>query len=405
MNIFLKLFPSKSSLLLLSFFLGMLSVACEKNPSTSSQVLEVSGTKLDGNGLPYGTVSLTFDDGPGPRTLELSRFLASHGIRATFFVQGRNVARYPGILWELHHNGHLIANHSYTQRRLSDSKDPAAEVRLTDELIRKYVRNKNFLFRAPADDWNSKIANILNSSGLTKYVGSVSWDIGGTRVTRSDGTLSAAADWDCWLHQDSVDKCLEGYMNETLELSKGIVLMHDVHSSTIDMVKLMIPRLKSEGFIFARADEVPSIKDALARRSDGEDVISVSLKEFSCPTGFSATSVGLKGAVMCLSEKEAQGPFSQGMQDECVKMGGGDACKNSRWSRSLAILLYGKDRCPGGGSFDANYGGCIEGNNVFGPFTHEQVARCLAASSEPNSPICMSNRWSRDFLAQLMFRL
>ena len=222
MNIFLNLFPSKSSLLLLSFFLGMLSVACEKNPSASSQVLEVSGAKLDGN-------------------------------------------------------GHLIANHSFTQRRLSDSKDPAAEV--------------------------------------------------------------------------------------------------------------------------------PSIKDALARRSDGEDVISVSLKEFSCPTGFSATSVGLKGAVMCLSEKEAQGPFSQGMQDECVKMGGGDACKNSRWSRSLAILLYGKDRCPGGGSFDANYGGCIEGNNVFGPFNHEQVARCLAASSEPNSPICMSNRWSRDFLAQLMFRL
>jgi peptidoglycan/xylan/chitin deacetylase (PgdA/CDA1 family) len=252
MNIFLKLFPSKSSLLLLSFFLGMLSVACEKNPSASSQVLEVSGAKLDGNSLPYGTVSLTFDDGPGPRTLELSRFLASHGIRATFFVQGRNVARYPGILWELHHNGHLIANHSYTQRRLSDSKDPAAEVRLTDELIRKYVRNKNFLFRAPADDWNSKIANILNSSGLTKYVGSISWDIGGTRVTRSDGTLSAAADWECWLHQDSVDTCLEGYMNETLELSKGIVLMHDVHSSTIDMVKLMVPRLKSEGFIFAR---------------------------------------------------------------------------------------------------------------------------------------------------------
>ena len=109
LNIFLKLFPSNSSLLLLSFFLGMLSIACEKNPSTSSQVLEVSGAKLDGN-------------------------------------------------------GHLIANHSFSQRRLSDSKDPA--------------------------------------------------------------------------------------------------------------------------------DEVPSIKDALARRSDGEDHFSVSLKEFSCPTGFSAAVVG-----------------------------------------------------------------------------------------------------------------
>ncbi len=43
-----------------------------------------------GNRLPPGTICLTYDDGPGPETLELGRYLAEQHIPATFFVIGQH---------------------------------------------------------------------------------------------------------------------------------------------------------------------------------------------------------------------------------------------------------------------------------------------------------------------------
>ena len=75
---------------------------------------------IKGNQLPPKTLCLTYDDGPGetrgdgsgPRTLELGRYLFVQGIRATFFVVGKNVERYPEVLPQLQAWGHLIGNHT-----------------------------------------------------------------------------------------------------------------------------------------------------------------------------------------------------------------------------------------------------------------------------------------------------
>lgn len=59
-------------------------------------------------------VALTFDDGPNPpRTNEIADILASHGVRATFFVLGKWVERWPDALEPLMRGGHVIGNHSY----------------------------------------------------------------------------------------------------------------------------------------------------------------------------------------------------------------------------------------------------------------------------------------------------
>lgn len=41
--------------------------------------------------LPPRCVALTFDDGPGPRSAELSRLLRDEGVPGTFFVLGESV--------------------------------------------------------------------------------------------------------------------------------------------------------------------------------------------------------------------------------------------------------------------------------------------------------------------------
>jgi peptidoglycan-N-acetylglucosamine deacetylase len=59
-------------------------------------------------------VALTFDDGPNPpRTDQILDILASRGVRATFFVIGKWVDRWPHACQRIIDAGHVIGNHSY----------------------------------------------------------------------------------------------------------------------------------------------------------------------------------------------------------------------------------------------------------------------------------------------------
>ena len=57
--------------------------------------------------------ALTFDDGPGPSTPDVLDALAREGVRATFFVLGRQVDRHPDIVRRMVAEGHQLANHGY----------------------------------------------------------------------------------------------------------------------------------------------------------------------------------------------------------------------------------------------------------------------------------------------------
>ena len=59
-------------------------------------------------------VALTFDDGPNPpRTDQVLEILESRGARATFFVLGKWVERWPQAFERIVRAGHVIGNHSY----------------------------------------------------------------------------------------------------------------------------------------------------------------------------------------------------------------------------------------------------------------------------------------------------
>ena len=52
--------------------------------------------------------------------------------------------------------------------------------------------------------------------------------------------------------------------NEIRTKRRGIVLFHDVHDKTVDMIKEILPTLIEEGYKFAPLQEVPSVKRAIA---------------------------------------------------------------------------------------------------------------------------------------------
>ena len=60
-------------------------------------------------------VGLTFDDGPNedttPRVLDILR---DKGVKATFFLVGREAERLPDLVRRLSDEGHAIGNHTYS---------------------------------------------------------------------------------------------------------------------------------------------------------------------------------------------------------------------------------------------------------------------------------------------------
>jgi peptidoglycan/xylan/chitin deacetylase (PgdA/CDA1 family) len=84
-------------------------------------------------------VALTFDDGPlPPHTVRMLDLLDRHQVKATFFMMGRNVERWPDVAREVLARGHEVGNHSYSHPKLV-FMSPARvreEIERTDAILR-----------------------------------------------------------------------------------------------------------------------------------------------------------------------------------------------------------------------------------------------------------------------------
>lgn len=64
-------------------------------------------------------IAMTFDDGPTRKfTPDILDTLAAHDVQATFFVNGRPLAQNPDIGRRIIAEGHELANHGYTHKRM-----------------------------------------------------------------------------------------------------------------------------------------------------------------------------------------------------------------------------------------------------------------------------------------------
>jgi peptidoglycan/xylan/chitin deacetylase (PgdA/CDA1 family) len=245
------------------FFAVMLWWSCGPQAAVESEVYAEResalqpNVALDGSDLADHVLSLTFDDGPGVNTLALAEYLYQEKIQATFFVIGNTAKGHENVLAKLRDLGHLVGNHTYTHAPIIQSADPVGEVLQTDAVIAPYVTSNMFLFRAPQGKWNANTAQRLQAAGLNRYVGHIHWTAGGNFSART------SMDWNCWGQNESVVECGRGYLNEINSVKRGVVLMHDVHERTFDLVRWMVPRLRARGFSFARLDASPAISSAL----------------------------------------------------------------------------------------------------------------------------------------------
>ena len=203
-------------------------------------------------------VYLTFDDGPTrDNTNDIVFKLQEYGIKASFFVEGRDVERYPDRMEAIFNRGHVIACHSHTH-------EYADIYSSTDAFISEIEQYEAALIEAIGEENFAQVKKIVrfpggtNNSYLTKedalaYISAVR----GLGYTVYDWTaLTGDAQLDNRNPQNLIS-CLDASLtkakNDGLDL---IVLMHDnIYSN--EALDQILNYLMSEGYYFDTIDNCP----------------------------------------------------------------------------------------------------------------------------------------------------
>jgi len=135
-------------------------------------------------------VALTFDDGPNPVTTPLILdLLAENEAKATFFVVGKRLERFPDVVRREAREGHEVANHTYSHLYLNSRVNRA---RLSEELNRTEDRIYGLTgkhcpwFRPPGGFFNDYVIQTARERGYTMVLWSwhqdtKDWSSPGTR--------------------------------------------------------------------------------------------------------------------------------------------------------------------------------------------------------------------------------
>jgi peptidoglycan/xylan/chitin deacetylase (PgdA/CDA1 family) len=80
---------------------------------------------------PERACAITFDDGPSANTARVVEILGRHQVKATFFVLAANARRHPDVLRRVAEQGHTVAIHGVTHRKIHRDSESAVERELS----------------------------------------------------------------------------------------------------------------------------------------------------------------------------------------------------------------------------------------------------------------------------------
>jgi peptidoglycan/xylan/chitin deacetylase (PgdA/CDA1 family) len=144
------------------------------------------------NGKTGGMVALTFDDGPGPQTLDVLAELQREHAVATFFVIGSTAKNDPATVRTLYSAGMQIGNHTWSHpqlARLSASKQ-LSQLKRTQDEIASIIGVRPRFYRPPYWSWNPLTAREAGELGMIGVLFSV--DTGDWRKPGTDAIIKAA---------------------------------------------------------------------------------------------------------------------------------------------------------------------------------------------------------------------
>ena len=193
-------------------------------------------------------VILTFDDGPDARTTpKILDALAGQCVRATFFEIGRNAESLPLIARREAMDGHTVAHHTYShpQPTLRFMPEAVARADILKGMIavEKAAYGQDFSAGPPKDLNEIKLhapffrfPGFADTPELRQWLAANDVGIFGVDLWASD-----------WIKM-TPEAELGLVMRRLDRAGKGMLLLHDNHEWTAEMVPMLLSELKAKGY-------------------------------------------------------------------------------------------------------------------------------------------------------------
>ena len=187
-------------------------------------------------------VALTFDDGPkAEESTLLLNLLDAYGVRATFFVTGRESFSNQDLLKRISDADHDIGNHTYNHANLTkiSKKDIENEITKTNDIIFQITGKKTRFFRPPGGQINGRVSNVVGKLGMQIVL----YDV--NTVDYSGGEKDAPT------------------LNVLLsEVQPGsIILLHNGGANTIKNLPLLLEGLQKRGYHCVRLSDMLNLNN------------------------------------------------------------------------------------------------------------------------------------------------
>jgi peptidoglycan/xylan/chitin deacetylase (PgdA/CDA1 family) len=200
-------------------------------------------------------VVLTFDDGPlPPYSNEILDILASQCVKVTYFMVGEMARAYPSVVRRVYEEGHTIGTHS--------EDHPTRFGQMPVEKIRHEI------------DWG--ISDVSAALGDPKYLAPFFRIPGLARSDTVESELAArglivfSSDTvaDDWHRHIKPAQIIALAMRRLEALGKGILLLHDIHPTTVAALPGLLQQLKDNGFHIVQVVPAASYEIAMAKKPE-----------------------------------------------------------------------------------------------------------------------------------------
>ena len=173
-------------------------------------------------------VAISFDAAWGAdKTASIVEILQEYGVNATFFLVGFWVDEHEDEVRMISESGIEIGTHSENHPDMAklDSETIKSELVTSTEKIEKIIGKKVELFRAPFGSYNDTLLTQAEELGLM----TIQWDV---------DTL----DWKGLSATEMCSRVMDRVKNGS------IILMHNNSDNILDGLKLILQRLKAQGY-------------------------------------------------------------------------------------------------------------------------------------------------------------
>lgn len=188
------------------------------------------GPRFVGGRLKRCQIAFTFDDGPHRiYTHELLTVLDQYKVKAVFFEMGGRVHNNPQLTQKVAAAGHTVANHTWSHPDMTkmDVVDGVFEIQKGfDTLLKTNVLVAPF-FRFPYGAFTTELRDYLMTGNLSEFF----WNM---------DTLD-------WKITDP-EKLFSHVLSEIEREKQGIILFHDVHPQTIDIMPHLLKELAAANY-------------------------------------------------------------------------------------------------------------------------------------------------------------